>query len=362
MWSATSLRKRVLLIKNLSRTLRSHHKHLSHIITQEMGKPIKQSQAEINKCILLSTWCTKHAIAILRETKAAPPAPSGYISYQPMGTIFGIMPWNFPFWQVFRFAIPTLLTGNTVLIKHAPNVLLAAQALETIFLQAGIPPGVYQNLVISETQCKKVIAQVQGISLTGSRKAGAVIASLAGKHIKKCLMELGGSDPYIILNDADLSKASICCVSSRMNNNGQSCIAAKRWIVTNKVSKRFTQLVIEKIQKYKMGNPFLEDTTLGPLARSDLRKTLHRQVKALVKRGGRLLVGGYIPKNKGFFYPPTILRISKTLAMQKEALEELFGPVAILIPVDNEAEAIKVANSLPLRFRCGYILPESKKS
>ena len=316
-------------------------------ISREMGKPLKQSLAEIRKCQSLCEWSVNRVEEALKDrTKLRLAPPGAQTCYQPLGVILGIMPWNFPYWQVFRFAVTALFGGNTVLIKHAPNVMECAKDLEALFLSAGFPEGVYQNIPISEEQTQKLIAHptVKGVSLTGSVKAGSVVAGLAGRWIKKCVLELGGSDPYLVLESADLKLASKHCVSSRMNNSGQSCIAAKRWIVHKHCFPDFMKLVQDKLNQMKQGDPLSLKTTLGPLARKDLRNLLHKQVCSLMnKKGARLILGGKIPKRKGYFYPPTLIHIPSGL----EIKEEFFGPVALIISVSDDDEAIQVANRSP---------------
>lgn len=346
-WKSLLLDQKITYVQNLIAILNEEKQVLANIITKEMGKPIQQSLAEIEKCIWLCEYAYKQAPDFLKEKHNIPSAPeNAYIVYEPLGIILGIMPWNFPFWQVFRFTIPVILSGNTVLIKHAPNVMFCAAELERVFLEAGFPIGVYQNLPISIEQTEKVIkdSRLKGVSFTGSVKAGRKVARLAGQSLKKSVLELGGNDPYLILEDADLNKAVKEGVLSRMNNSGQSCISAKRFIVTKKNKDKFVRLLQKEMENYKMGDPFCKETHLGPLARGDLRECLHNQVNNLLHQGAKLLLGGYLPEGKGYFYPPSIL--SKDVLSSEDFAfdEELFGPVALVISVPDEETAFRVAN------------------
>ena len=345
-WKRLTVRDRKVFIRNLIKILDEKKLELAKRITQEMGKPYSQSAAEIEKCQVLAQYVCRYAESFLKR-KILPSSPQkSYVSFQPLGAILGIMPWNFPAWQTFRFALPVLAGGNVVLIKPAPNVMGGALLLKKIFDKAGFPKGVFQNLPISLPQTKELIGHpfIQGVSLTGSVKAGKAVAETAGRHLKKCVLELGGSDPYLILDKAHLELSAKECVLSRMNNNGQSCIAAKRFIVTKKNLKTFSNLVVQKMKTFKMGDPLLSQTTLGPLARKDLQQHLQRQVQALIKRGAKCLLGGLIPKRKGYFYPATVL-IIKADKLPAVFTEELFGPAALIIVVKNEAEALKAANA-----------------
>jgi len=362
-WSNYSLEKKTDIVQKLMVELDKNKNQLATLITKEMGKPIKQSIAEVEKCIKLCDYVIKQSPIALADKTNIPQAPSGsYVIYKPLGVIMGIMPWNFPFWQVFRFALPTLISGNTVLVKKAPNVMLCGVELEKLFIAAGFPIGVYQNLPISVEQVPLIIAddRVKGVSLTGSVEAGRSVATLAGKHLKKTLLELGGSDPYIVLDSADLKIASKECALSRMNNAGQSCIAAKRIIVTKKVEEEFIRLLIEEMRFYNMGDPLSINSHLGPLAREDLRNNLHSQVQALMKKKAQVLLGGKIPSRKGYFYPATVLKISADHVRSFD--EELFGPVALVIVASHEEEALKIANDSSYGLGAVVFSQEEKKA
>ena len=353
LWRQSALKERAELVLNLKKSLGDHKTDLAQLMVQEMGKPLSQAEAEIEKCQLLCEYTSQYALDFLSDKTSLPSAPDGaYVMYEPLGLILGIMPWNFPCWQVLRFALPALLSGNAVLIKPAPNVMEVSFLLNKIFKLSGFLENVYQTLPISVSQTEKVIAdfRVQGLSLTGSVKAGRATAELAGRHLKKSVLELGGSDPYLILDSVDLPLAAEQCVYSRMNNSGQSCIAAKRWIVTAKNSDSFIELAAEEMKKFKMADPLLPDTRLGPLARKDLRDHLHKQVKTLLRKGAEKILGAEKPKRKGYFYPPTVLSVSaerlKSFVSDKEIWEqELFGPVALILVVSDEEEGIAAANA-----------------
>ena len=344
-WSRQAIKDRCVPVQQLISSLEKHKKQLAELMTQEMGKPIRQSEAEISKCIRFCDFASQNAEKFLTEEQELQMEPVGsYVIYRSLGVILGIMPWNFPVWQVCRFALPTLLSGNTVLIKHAPNVMGTAEKLEIIFQEANFPKGVYQNLPISLEQTTKIIQdqRVRGVSLTGSVKAGRKVAALTGRHLKKTVLELGGSDPYLLLDSVDVESAATECVTGRMVNNGQSCIAAKRFIVTKKNANHFTDAVVEKMKEYQIGDPSLPNTLLGPLAREDLRNNLHRQVQNL-NHSMNLLLGGKCFERKGYFYPPTVLKQDK-FSLTDEYKEELFGPVALIIVASNEEEAVQTAN------------------
>ena len=364
-WSRTSLDNRITYVQNLISVLEKEKQNLAVLITKEMGKPIKQSIAEIEKCGILCEYVSKQAPFFLSDKTHIPSAPEkSYVIYQALGVILGIMPWNFPFWQVFRFALPTLLSGNAVLVKQAPNVMLCGIELEKLFVKAGFPVGLYQNLPISVEQTEKVIAnsRVRGVSLTGSVKAGRAVSALAGQYLKKSVLELGGSDPYVILDSADLEQAAKECTLSRLNNGGQSCIAAKRLIVTKKNEEEFIFLLKKEMSNYKMDDPMLPDTRLGPLARRDLRDHLHKQVESLIEKGAKVLLGAQLPKDKqGYFYSPTVLHA----VFDSEAssfTEELFGPVALVITVPSEEEALLVSNASPYGLGAAVFSKDESKA
>lgn len=342
-WRQTSLNDRKTLFQKMATLLRERKRSYGEIITQEMGKPVSQAEIEIDKCARGCEYYVAHAEEHLRPASVATDAAKSYIRYDPLGVILGIMPWNFPFWQVMRFSIPTLMAGNTVLLKHAPNVPGCAIALESLFREVGFPEGAFQSVFLTHDDTARLIESphVQGLSLTGSDRAGSVVASVAGKSLKKAVLELGGSDPFIVLPDADLSKTIPIAVKSRMLNTGQSCIAAKRFILVGGIAKRFREEFYKAVQALTVGDP-MTTVDLGPLARRDLLENLERQVEAAQKEGAKVLAGGTRIKEKGYFYPPTIL--DRVRSGTTPMMEEVFGPVASLIEAADEDEAIVLAN------------------
>lgn len=346
-WRQTPLARRARLLRALARELRRHTDDYAALATAEMGKPLAQARAEVEKCALGCDYYREHGPGFLADEHPAG-APAGrYVTYRPYGVVLAIMPWNFPFWQIYRVAAPALLAGNTVLLKHAANVTGCALAIERSFRRAGFPRGVFQTLVVPHTRIPGLIAdpRVAALTLTGSSAAGRTVASLAGVALKKCVLELGGSDPYVVLADADLAHAAEVCAAARLYNNGQSCVAGKRFIVVERVRARFEQLFVARMAARICGDPRATATELGPLARADLRATLHAQVRASVRRGAKLLLGGRLPAGPGYYYPPTVL--TGVCPGMPAYHEELFGPVAAIIPARDEADALRLANDTP---------------
>jgi len=343
-WRETSFAERAALMKNVAKRLRSDIEMHARLMAAEMGKPITAGRAEAEKCAWVCDYYAENAEKFLQPEMVKTDASKSFITFQPLGVILAVMPWNFPYWQVFRFAAPGLMAGNVGILKHASNVPGCSFAIENIFTKAGFPDNVFRSLLISSKQIDAVIANplVKAATLTGSTPAGRAVGRKAGEMLKKSVLELGGSDPYIILEDADLEVAVTTCVTSRLINSGQSCIAAKRFIVVEPIRERFEQLYVEQMKTRKMGNPLEEDTEVGPQARHDLRDDLHRQVTESIKKGARCLLGGKIPDGPGAYYPPTVLTDVKKGMPAFD--EELFGPVAAIIPVKDENEAIQVAN------------------
>jgi len=343
-WRKIPVSQRAVLLKNAGSVLRTNIKEYSELMTFEMGKPIAQSRAEVEKCAWVCDYYSENAEKFLNDEIIETDASKSFVSYQPLGVILAVMPWNFPFWQVIRFAAPTLMAGNTGLLKHASNVTGSALALEDIFKKAGFPENVFRTLLISSKHVKRVIENpiIQAVSITGSVPAGKAVASSAGSVLKKCVLELGGSDPYVILEDADLESAADLCVTSRLINGGQSCISAKRFIIVETVFNKFEKLYVEKMTLKKMGDPFNELNDIGPQASIPLRDELHDQVLRSVKAGAKLLLGGEIPDGDSAFYPATVL--SNVTPGMPAFDEELFGPVAALIKAKDEDDAIKLAN------------------
>ncbi|MCJ7554429.1 MAG: NAD-dependent succinate-semialdehyde dehydrogenase [Ignavibacteriaceae bacterium] len=343
-WKRVPISQRAALMKKAGAVLRSNIKEYSELMTNEMGKPIVQSRAEVEKCAWVCDYYVENAEKFLQDEIVQTDASKSFVSYQPLGVILAIMPWNFPLWQVIRFAAPTLMAGNTGVLKHASNVTGSALSIEDIFKKAGFPENVFRTLVLSSKNVKRVIENpiIQAVSITGSVPAGKAVAVAAGSVLKKCVLELGGSDPYVVLEDADLEAAADTCVTSRLINGGQSCIAAKRFIIVESVFDKFEKLFTDKMISKKMGNPLDESNDIGPQASIHLRDELHDQVLRSIKAGAKLLLGGEIPSGKNAFYPPTVL--TNVTPGMPAFDEELFGPVAALIKAKDEAEAIKLAN------------------
>jgi len=343
-WRKTSFAERASLMKQAARIIRDKSEDYARLMTEEMGKPIGSGRAEAEKCAWGCEYYAENAGQFLQPELIKTDAGKSFVTFQPLGVILAVMPWNFPLWQVFRFAAPALMAGNTAILKHASNVPGCALAIEDIFINAEFPENIFRTLLLSSDRVEAIIENplVRAVTLTGSTEAGRAVARKAGEMIKKTVLELGGSDPYIVLEDADLETAVPTCVTSRLTNSGQSCIAAKRFIVVESLRERFEELLVQRMLAVKMGDPMEEDTDVGPLARRDLRDNLHRQVLTSIDKGAKCLIGGTIPTDRGFFYPPTVLANVKSGMPAYD--EELFGPVASIIPVRDEEEAIKVAN------------------
>lgn len=320
----------------------------AEIMTTEMGKTLQSAIAEVEKCAKVCRFYAEKASEFLADVSIDSDASQSYLAYQPLGIILAVMPWNFPFWQVFRFAAPALMAGNVGLLKHASNVPQCALAIESIIAQAGFPPGAFQTLLIGASQVQSIIEddRVKAATLTGSEPAGAALASAAGQQIKKVVLELGGSDPFIVMESADIEEAIATAVKARMLNNGQSCIAAKRFIVADSIGDRFQEELLKRFQALRIGDPMHKDTDLGPLATPTICSELDQQVKAAVQQGAKILTGGEpITDRPGNYYPPTIL--TDIPVDSATAQEEFFGPVALLFRVQNLDEAIALANHIP---------------
>lgn len=339
-WKQESISFRIECLGKVADTLSNHIEEYSLLMTQEMGKPITESNAEIEKCILLCDFYIKNAEQFLSDELIETEATESFISYDPLGIILGIMPWNYPFWQVLRFAIPTLTAGNTVLLKHASNVTGCALLLQDIFTSSGYPEGCFQTLITNHHTVEKLIEdrRIKAISLTGSEKAGRKIAEIAGKNLKKTVLELGGNNACIILDDANLDKYIETIVNARMQNTGQSCIAAKRFIVTESIYDAFLEKFTTKIKALKSGNPTEKDTEIGVLARQDLAGILQKQIKESVDQGAKIHYGNDRDKT---YYQPTIL--TNVIPGMPVFDDETFGPVAAIIKVKSQDEAYKVA-------------------
>jgi succinate-semialdehyde dehydrogenase/glutarate-semialdehyde dehydrogenase len=347
-WRTTTFAERSILLKRAAEQLRAKKDVLAELITNEVGKTLAASHAEVEKCALVCEYYADHAETILTAEVIHTGALESYVRFDPLGIILAVMPWNFPLWQVFRFAAPALMAGNVCLLKHASNVQGSALAIEKIFSDAGFPDGAFYNLAIGAAKVASVIEdpRVQAITLTGSEKAGSSVAALAGKLIKKTVLELGGSDPFIVCADADIAKAATVAVSARMQANaGQSCISAKRFIVHTSVEKEFTKLLVAAIEKLQIGDPHDPKTDVGPLTNEQMLTDIERQVKESVKQGAQVQTGGNRLERVGYFYQPTVLsRVKKGMPVYDE---EVFGPVLPVITFATEEEAVQIANSSP---------------
>jgi succinate-semialdehyde dehydrogenase/glutarate-semialdehyde dehydrogenase len=343
-WAEVAVNSRAAKLKEVAAILDERKDSLAELMTQEMGKPIQEARSEIEKCAWVCRYYAENGAQFLADEPLDSDASESYLHYQPLGLVLAVMPWNFPFWQVFRFAAPMLTAGNGGILKHASNVSGCALAIEKIFRDAGYPEHLFRTLLIDSDQVGGVIArpEIAAVTLTGSEQAGASVAEAAGRAIKKSVLELGGSDPYLVLADADLELAAEKCAQSRMINSGQSCIAAKRFLVESSVHDAFVDQLIDNMAAYEMGDPGAESTQLGPLARGDLRDSLHAQVIESVEQGAALKLGGQIPNGEGYFYPATVLSGVKPGMPAFD--QELFGPVAAVIEVADQDEALRLAN------------------
>jgi succinate-semialdehyde dehydrogenase / glutarate-semialdehyde dehydrogenase len=343
-WRTMPFAERARPMKKAAAVLRDRKEEFGRLMALEMGKPLKQGIAEAEKCALGCDYYADHAEAHLAPETVKTEASKSYIAFEPLGVVLAVMPWNFPFWQVFRFAAPALMAGNAGVLKHASNVPGCAIAIEDVFEQAGFPKGVFRTLLIGSRHVKAVIEHplVNAVTLTGSTPAGKAVAAQAGAVLKKTVLELGGSDPYIILEDADLDYAVNTCATSRLINSGQSCVNAKRFIVVEPLVAAFTEKLVAAMKARKMGDPLAEGTDVGPQSRPDLRDDLHKQVIESVAKGAKVLLGGEIPPGRGSFYPPTVL--AEVRPGMPAYHEELFGPVASVLSARDEADAVRIAN------------------
>ncbi|HEX3927820.1 MAG TPA: NAD-dependent succinate-semialdehyde dehydrogenase [Gemmatimonadales bacterium] len=343
-WRRTSHTERAGLLRQTGTLLRERADRFAQLMAVEMGKPLADGRREAEKCATVCDYYAENGARLLADELITTDATRSLVHYEPLGAVLAVMPWNFPFWQVFRFVAPSLMAGNVGLLKHAANVPGCGIAIADLLVDAGFPAGVFQNLLIDHTQLRSVIRHkaVRAVTLTGSTAAGRIVARQAGDRLKKTVLELGGSDAYIVLADADIELAVETCVTSRLINAGQSCIAAKRFIVVPEVQGEFERRSVARMAQTRMGDPLDDATDMGPQARIDLRDTLHAQVTSSMARGARCLLGGTIPPGPGAFYPPTVLTdVKKGMAAFDE---ETFGPVAAIVPVRNEAAAIRAAN------------------
>jgi len=346
-WRTRPFAERAGLMRAAGGELRARRAEYAMTMTREMGKPITQAEAEVEKCAGTCDYYAEHAEAFLAAQPRETDAARSYVRFDPLGVVLAVMPWNFPFWQVFRFAAPALMAGNAGILKHASNVPRCALQIEEVFRRAGFPEGLFRAVLAGSGAVKGLIAdpRIAAVTLTGSERAGSAVAEQAGREIKKTVLELGGSDPFIVLADADLDAAARGAAEGRLINSGQSCIAAKRFIVVEAVADPFLERFRSELAARRMGDPTARETQVGPQARADLRDQLHRQVTESIKRGARPLLGAEIPTGKGAFYPPTLLAaVDKGMPAFDE---ETFGPVAAVIRAKDEADAIRLANDSP---------------
>lgn len=350
-WRLTSFEQRAAVLRQSAAELRRGVAEYAALITLEMGKPIREARAEVQKCALACDYYALNGRHFLQDEPVESDAGKSYVAYEPLGVVLAVMPWNFPFWQVFRAAVPALIAGNGVVLKHASGVPQCALAIERVFRLGGLPEQVFSTLLIEADQVAEVVAAepVQAVTLTGSEAAGRAVAALAGRHLKKCVLELGGSDAFVVLGDADLELAVAGAVASRFLNAGQSCIAAKRFIVVPEIADEFVQLLLPRIEALKVGDPMSESTQVGPLARHDLRDELHRQVTDSVGQGAQPLLGCRPLEGAGAYYQLSLLDHVPPQASAWR--EELFGPVAAVVRAGSEEDALRLANDT--RFGLG---------
>ena len=343
-WRLLSFAARAFVLQNIARELRRSKEILAKLATKEMGKPIQQSRDEVEKCARTLDFYAENGEQFLANQIVETDALKSYVAFRPLGTILAVMPWNFPYWQVFRAFAPAAMAGNVMVLKHASNVCECALAIEKVMQSAKAPKGLLQTVLIPGSAVAGLIDHpvIAAVTLTGSTAAGKAVAEAAGRNLKKVVLELGGSDAYIIMEDADLELAADVCIRGRLINSGQSCVAAKRFVVLKAVKKQFEKLVVERMKAATYGNPMDEANKIGPMARHDLRDQLHEQVLQSVEAGARLLLGGVVPDIQGYYYPPTVLTgVKKGMPAYHE---EMFGPVAVIIEAKDEADAMRIAN------------------
>jgi succinate-semialdehyde dehydrogenase/glutarate-semialdehyde dehydrogenase len=354
-WRRTSFAERAAVIHKAAEILRARKDELARLMTEEMGKPLTDGRAEVEKCAFHCDWFADHADEYLAREPVDFDGEEAFVTFNPLGIVLAVMPWNFPFWQVFRFAAPALMAGNGALLKHASNVPGCALAIEEVLHQAGVPHDLFRTLLMPSREVEALIKDdhVAAVTLTGSVAAGRSVATAAGSVLKKCVLELGGSDAYVVLEDVDIEAAAKIAAAARMVNGGQSCIAGKRFIVVRSILERFERALVEAMGGYEMGDPAAETTKLGPMQSVKARDEIHRQVTESVSKGAKLLLGGTIPDRKGAWYPATVL--SNVRAGQPAHDEEVFGPVAAVIAAEDEADAIRIANDSEFGLGSGVI-------
>lgn len=351
-WRKSTFTERGQLMRRLAAYFKEHRFRLAALMTAEMGKPIAEAEAEVDKCAWVCDYYAEHAAEFLADQPRTTSATESYVEFTPLGVVLAVMPWNFPFWQVLRFAAPTLMAGNTGILKHASNVPQCALAIEEAFRASGFPAGAFQTLLLAGSSTTALVGdpRIAAVTLTGSELAGAQIAEAAGRAIKKAVLELGGSDAFIVLEDADIAPAVETAVRARFQNAGQSCIAAKRFIVVESVAGEFEDRFVAAVRGLRMGDPMDRAVQVGPLARNDLRDALEIQVRRSVEQGARLLVGGTRQPGCGYFFPPTVL--TNVATQMPVSCEETFGPVAAILKVRDAADAVRVANDSMYGLGC----------
>jgi len=362
-WKKISPNDRAEIIKSVGKSLQNHKEELVKLMTQEMGKLLSHGEQEVDLCAGICEWTAENGPENLKdEERKLPNGGKGLITYSPIGVIYGIQPWNFPTYQVIRYTIANLMAGNGVLLKHAENVTGSALLIEKIMQESDLPENLFKVLVIDHDESDKVIENelVRGVTLTGSPKAGRIIAEKAGKNLKKTVLELGSNDAYIVLKDADIELAVKTCVEGRIFNTGETCVAAKRFIVEEAVYEEFKKAFVSEMEKIKFGDPTNENSKMGPMARKDLRDDLHEQVTKSVEKGAKILCGGKIPEQKGYYYPATVLDNLKPGMPAYD--DELFGPVASLIKAKDQEEAFKIANDSKFGLGGGIFTKDEKKA
>jgi succinate-semialdehyde dehydrogenase / glutarate-semialdehyde dehydrogenase len=343
-WRRTSFAERATIVRKAGKLLRARKDDYARLMTEEMGKTLDDGRAEIEKCAANCDWFADHAEAYLADEPRDIGGSEAFVTFNPLGVVLAVMPWNFPFWQVFRFAAPALMAGNGALLKHASNVPGCALAIEQVLRDAGVPRDLFRTLLLPSSAVEELIKDpnIAAVTLTGSVAAGRSVATAAGSVLKKCVLELGGSDAYVVLEDADIRAAAKVAATARMVNGGQSCIAGKRFIVVRSVLEQFEAALVDAMRGYEMADPTKEGTRLGPMQSGKARDEIHRQVTDSVRKGARLLLGGKLPDRPGAWYPATVL--TKVLPGQPAHDEEVFGPVAAIIAAEDERDAIRIAN------------------
>jgi succinate-semialdehyde dehydrogenase / glutarate-semialdehyde dehydrogenase len=354
-WRRTRFSERAGMLRNAVEILRERQNEFARLMTDEMGKTFEEGRAEVEKCAFHCEWFADHGPDYLADEPVDIGGGEAFVTFNPLGVVLAIMPWNFPFWQVFRFAAPALMAGNGALLKHASNVPGCALAIEQVLHRAGVPRDLFRTLLLPTRDVEALIRDdhIAAVTLTGSVVAGRSVATTAGSVLKKCVLELGGSDAYLVLEDADMAVAAKIAATARMVNGGQSCIAGKRFVVLRAVLESFEKALVDAMRGFEMGDPRKGDTKLGPMQSVEARNEIHRQVTESVRKGARLLLGGKIPDRPGAWYPATVL--TNVLPGQPAHDEEVFGPVAAIIAADNEAEAIRIANASEFGLGSGVL-------